>query len=134
MFRLHPQLEKDTILIGDLKFCRLLLMNNNFYPWLILVPKKSALVEITDLDDDEQINLMREINLVARLMQKIFKPDKLNIAALGNIVPQLHIHIIGRFKNDSTFPRPIWSDIKVENYKPDQALEIITKIKKGLDF
>lgn len=133
MFQLHPQLEKDTIAIKDLKLCRLLLMNNCFYPWLILVPRKPDLVEITDLSSDDQVNLMVEIDLVARLMQKIFNPDKLNIATLGNVVAQLHIHLIARFRNDRTFPKPIWVDSHSKAYDPKQAREIIEKINSFLD-
>lgn len=128
MFKLHPQLEKDTIIVRNLKLCQLLLMNNCFYPWLILVPRRPDLVEITDLSNDNQIDLLAEINLVSRLMQKIFNPDKLNIAALGNIVSQLHIHVIARFKNDRTFPKPVWVDNHIETYDQEQVKKIMERI------
>ena len=100
MFQLDPKLQADTFLIKDLKMSRLLLMNDANYPWLILVPRKANLVEITDLAMDEQIAVLQEINLVAEILKKSFKADKLNIANLGNVVSQLHIHVIARFKND----------------------------------
>lgn len=125
MFKLHSQLEKDTIFIKDLKLCQLLLMNNALYPWFVLVPKKPEMVEIIDLSDDEQILLMQEIAEVSRLVKKTFKPDKLNIAALGNMVPQLHIHIIARFKNDPTFPKPVWVSGEVREYSEEELKRII---------
>ena len=107
MFQLHPQLKKDTFFIKDLELCQVLLMNNALYPWIILVPKKANLIEIIDLSVEEQNLLMVEISAISRIFKNL-NPDKINIAALGNIVPQLHIHIIARFKNDLTFPKPVW--------------------------
>ncbi len=132
MFELHPVLKKDTFLIKDLKLCQLLLMNNSFYPWLILVPKKPDLIEIIDLSESDQILLIKEIDLISKIIKKTFNPDKINIAALGNMVPQLHIHIIARFKNDRTFPKPIWVDNQIMTYKSEEAEKIIKSITKLL--
>ena len=100
MFELDSVLKKDTIHIKDLKLCTLLLMDNALYPWLILVPKKANLVEIIDLEPEDRILLMTEISFISNIVKKEFNADKLNIAALGNVVKQLHVHIIARYQND----------------------------------
>src|SRR3954453_12102411 len=93
---LHPQLAADTVIVGDLPLSRVLLMNDANYPWLILVPRNADLIEMIDLNDAEQAQLMREVTLAARALREITAFHKLNIAALGNMVPQLHVHIIAR--------------------------------------
>ena len=129
MFELHPQLKKDTFFIKDLKLCQVLLMNNTFYPWLILVPKKPEIIEIIDLSKEEQTLLMEEISLMSAVLKIQFSPDKLNIAALGNIVPQLHIHIIARFKNDISFPNPVWCNKDTKPYNDDDLKKVIGLLK-----
>lgn len=129
MFTLDQRLKNDTFQIADLKISKLLLMNDANYPWLILVPKKENLTELTDLSFDEQIEVLREINLVAEILQKNFPCDKINIAALGNVVSQLHIHIIARQKTDATFPKPVWGNAKAKPYLNDEAKILIEKIK-----
>ncbi len=103
---LNPQLEKDTINIGDLPLSRVLVIKDAKYPWLLLVPRRANTVEIIDLSEVEQAQLTTEINRVARALKDVTKPDKLNIAALGNVVPQLHVHIIARRSTDAAWPRP----------------------------
>jgi diadenosine tetraphosphate (Ap4A) HIT family hydrolase len=105
---LHPQLEKDTRNIGDLPLSRVLVIDDANYPWLLLVPRRRGVVEIIDLDDVEQAQLMTEIARVARALKAVTGCDKLNIAALGNVVPQLHVHIIARRQGDAAWPRPVW--------------------------
>ena len=105
---LHPQLAKDTVPVGDLPLARVLLANDANYPWLILVPRLPNLVEVIDLDPNEQNQLMNEIDDVARKLKSITECEKLNIAALGNQVPQLHVHIIGRRHSDAAWPKPVW--------------------------
>ena len=129
MFELHPTLKKDTIFIKDLKLCQLLLMNNSRYPWVILVPKKAGMVELTDLNREEQNLLMEEIDFISRKMQQIFNPDKLNTAALGNMVPQLHIHIIVRYKTDPVFPKPVWVDSETGMYEENKLREVLQKLQ-----
>ncbi len=124
MFQLHPQLKKDTIFIKDLELCQVLLMNNAFYPWFILVPRKDNLVEIIDLNQQERALLMEEIAFVSHILKTNLKPEKLNVANLGNMVSQLHIHIIARFKNDLTFPNPVWGS-QVKKYDQDQLKKMI---------
>lgn len=131
MFKLHPRLEADTFPIGELDLCKILLMNNAFYPWLILVPKKPDLKEIIDLNKNDRAILMEEISLISEKMQSIFAPDKLNVAALGNQVPQLHIHIIARYKEDRAWPNPVWGgashayDDELKNMMMERLLPII---------
>jgi diadenosine tetraphosphate (Ap4A) HIT family hydrolase len=105
---LHPELKKDTIDIGDLPLCRVLVIKDGHYPWLLLVPRSEGAVEIFDLPEIEQAQLMTEISRVARALKDITKCDKLNIAALGNVVPQLHVHVIARRQSDVAWPRPVW--------------------------
>jgi diadenosine tetraphosphate (Ap4A) HIT family hydrolase len=105
---LHTQLQKDTIDLGDLPLSRVLVIKDAHYPWLLLVPRRAEAVEIIDLDEVEQGQLMTEINRVSRALKEVTKCDKLNIAALGNMVPQLHIHIIARRSSDAAWPRPVW--------------------------
>ncbi len=129
MFTLHPQLERDTIFIADLPLSRALLMNNHLFPWVILVPREPQIQEIMQLAVSQQHQLMDEITAVSQAMQAIFSPDKLNIAALGNQVPQLHIHIIARFKNDTAWPNPVWGK-GVELY--GDAAPTVMRLKKAL--
>lgn len=134
MFTLHSQLEKDTFFVADLKLSKLLLSKNALYPWFILVPRKPDLVEIIDLSDDEQILLMKEISDLSKIIKKHFKCDKLNVAALGNMVPQLHIHVIARNKNDATFPKPVWISSESKEYDEEDVQKIIKIMKEELSL
>lgn len=107
-FTLHPQLERDSFFVSDMALSRVLLMNNNIFPWVILVPRIAGAQEIIDLGGSQRHVLMDEIAQMSNIMQAQFNPDKLNIAALGNQVPQLHIHIICRYKKDPSWPSPVW--------------------------
>jgi diadenosine tetraphosphate (Ap4A) HIT family hydrolase len=107
-WKLHPQLDRDTASIGDLPLSRVFIINDANYPWLLLVPRRADIVEVIDLDDVEQAQLMTEINRVARALRTVTECHKLNIAALGNVVPQLHVHIIARFRQDAAWPKPVW--------------------------
>jgi diadenosine tetraphosphate (Ap4A) HIT family hydrolase len=104
---LHPQLKNDTTPVGDLALSRLLAINDADYPWLVLVPRRAGLSEIADLGDDAT-RLMAEIVQVSRLLKDLTRCDKLNIGAIGNVVPQLHIHIVARRKDDPLWPKPVW--------------------------
>jgi diadenosine tetraphosphate (Ap4A) HIT family hydrolase len=116
VWSLHPQLDKDTVTVDDLLLCRLLLSKDANYPWLILVPRQAGAVEIIDLDPDARIRLMTEISLVSEALRDISRCDKLNVAALGNQVPQLHVHIIARRKDDAAWPRPVWGVVPALDY------------------
>jgi diadenosine tetraphosphate (Ap4A) HIT family hydrolase len=126
IFHLDPMLTNDSFLIKDLNLSRVLLMNNSLFPWIILVPKRNNLREIIDLTKDEQIILMEEIDSMSKAMIEIFSPDKLNIAALGNIVEQLHIHIVVRYKHDLAWPQPVFGN-KQQEYSSSASDAIITK-------
>jgi diadenosine tetraphosphate (Ap4A) HIT family hydrolase len=105
---LHPQLERDTAPVGDLALSRILAINDADYPWLILVPRLAGLVEVADLETADAAGLMEEIALVSRVLRDVTACDKLNIAAIGNVVPQLHVHIVARWKTDPLWPKPVW--------------------------
>lgn len=105
---LHPQLEKDTRNLGDLPLSRVLVINDATYPWILLVPRRTGVSEIIDLDEVEQAQLMTEIARIGRALKTVTVCDKLNIAALGNVVPQLHVHVIARRNGDVAWPRPVW--------------------------
>lgn len=108
MIKLHPQLEKDCIALGEFTLCTLLLLNDSNYPWFILLPNREGITEIHQLSEADQSQLMTESMYISRCLEQVFKPDKLNIAALGNVVPQLHIHHIARFTDDISWPAPVW--------------------------
>jgi diadenosine tetraphosphate (Ap4A) HIT family hydrolase len=107
-FTLDPRLQADTYRIGDLPFTRVLLMDDARFPWVILVPRIGGLRELTDLSQDDQHRLLDDIDRVAHVLHAIEKPDKLNIAMLGNVVAQLHVHVIARFAHDAAWPKPVW--------------------------
>lgn len=129
---LNPQLEKDTINIGDLPLSRVLVIKDANYPWLLLVPRRADTVEIIDLSEVEQAQLTTEINRVARALQDITKPDKLNIAALGNVVPQLHIHIIARRSSDAAWPRPVWGVVPPLAHDPQEVEAFISALRRKI--
>jgi diadenosine tetraphosphate (Ap4A) HIT family hydrolase len=105
---LHAQLARDTTALGNLPLSRLLLANDANWPWLILVPRRDAIREIIDLDEADQARLTTEIARVARALKAVTACDKLNIAAIGNVVPQLHVHVVARREGDAGWPKPIW--------------------------
>jgi diadenosine tetraphosphate (Ap4A) HIT family hydrolase len=139
MFTLDPRLANDTICLGKLELCQVLLMNNKQYPWLILVPERENIKEIIDLDHNEQILLMDEIASVSNAIKNLYNPDKINIASLGNMVPQLHVHIIARFKTDAAWPYPVWQKDSViipyeENKKINIINSLLVKLNEILQF
>jgi diadenosine tetraphosphate (Ap4A) HIT family hydrolase len=105
---LHPQLARDTVNLGDMPLSRVLVVNDANWPWLLLVPRRLGVSEIIDLDEVEQAQLMTEIARLARAVKAVTGCDKLNIAALGNVVSQLHVHVIARREGDAGWPRPVW--------------------------
>ncbi len=132
MFTLDPQLERDTIALASLPLCELLLMNDAHYPWLILVPRRDDLRELIELTEEEQHQYLRESNAVSTLLQTHFGAEKLNVAALGNIVAQLHIHHIARFSDDAAWPKPVWGVHAAQPYTDKQLSETIEPIYSGL--
>ena len=107
-FPLDSRLAGDTIPVGDLALSSVLLLNDSRFPWFILVPRRERAVELTDLSDEDATDLMAEIRIATRVMLDLAKPDKVNVAAIGNLVPQLHVHVVGRFRSDPAWPGPVW--------------------------
>lgn len=107
-FILHPQLAKDTLPVADWPVCRVLRMNDATYPWLILVPRRANCREISELPSSDRHRLIDEISRASEALQRDCRPEKINVAALGNVVPQLHIHVIARFTTDPAWPKPVW--------------------------
>ena len=118
LWSLHPQLAQDTVPVGDLALTRVLLANDANFPWLILVPRRQGLVEIIDLDQNAQVQLLGEIAAAARALKTVTECEKLNIAALGNMVAQLHVHVIGRRHSDAAWPKPVWGAAPAAVYHP----------------
>jgi diadenosine tetraphosphate (Ap4A) HIT family hydrolase len=131
-FVLHPQLANDTFLMTDLPLCRVLLMNESRYPWLILVPRRPDIREIYELTPPDRQQFWQESDQVSRALVAICQPDKLNIAALGNVVPQLHIHHIARFTQDEAWPAPVWGRFSPKPYTEQAAQDLIQSILKSL--
>lgn len=121
-FVLDPRLAADTVPVGDLTLSRVLLMNDARFPWLVLVPRQPGLVEMSDLDFRAQAMLQREVEAASGAMQRLHAPDKLNIAAIGNVVAQLHVHVVGRRREDEAWPRPVWGTAPAKPYQ-GQRLE-----------
>lgn len=131
-FILHHQLAKDCLHIGQMPLCALLLMNDASYPWFILVPRRIAIKEIYQLDMDDQQQLLVESSVLARCLNDTLAADKINIAALGNIVPQLHIHHIARYTTDPAWPAPVWGKQPARPYHSSELESLINKIRTPL--
>ena len=129
---LHAQLAADTLVVGDFPRSRLLLMRDAQYPWCILVPRIAGAKELHRLDDADQLQVLRESVALARAMELLFKPHKMNLAALGNMVPQLHLHHIARYKGDPAWPAPVWGKHPAVPYENDKAAERIEALRRLL--
>jgi diadenosine tetraphosphate (Ap4A) HIT family hydrolase len=127
---LHPQLEQDTEAVGDLPLSRLLVNNDANYPWLLLVPRRPGACEIIDLDETDQSQLMIEIAHISRALKEVTACHKLNVAAIGNVVPQLHIHIVARERNDPAWPKPVWGTVPARAYDPAERERLITALRR----
>ncbi|MBW6510349.1 MAG: HIT domain-containing protein [Desulfuromonadales bacterium] len=124
MFKLDERLQRDTFPVASLPLCELLLSNNAHYPWLILVPRREGITEIHQLDHADRDQLWRESHQVSVWMADHFQFDKLNVGALGNVVSQLHLHHVGRRKDDPAWPGPVWGHGATISYLPEQVEEI----------
>jgi len=127
-FTLDPRLAADTVHAGDLALCRVLLMDDARFPWLVLVPRRPDVAEITDLSAEDAHALMDEMRLATGVMLELAKPDKVNVAALGNVVPQLHVHVIGRFLSDPAWPRPVWGVGEARPYPHHARAQMVERI------
>ncbi len=129
---LHPQLAKLTTVVGDLALSRVLLENDSSYPWLILVPRMAGVSEIIDLDPNEQVQLLGEIDAASRALKAVATFEKLNVAALGNMVKQLHVHVLGRSSTDPTWPKPVWGLAPPVPYEPAAREKLIGAVRREL--
>jgi diadenosine tetraphosphate (Ap4A) HIT family hydrolase len=129
---LHPQLESDAGAVGDLPLSRLLLANDANYPWLLLVPRRAGAGEIIDLSEADQIQLAAEIAAVSRVLRAVASCDKLNVAALGNVVAQLHVHVIARRRNDPAWPKPVWGAVPPRDYDPAARERLVATLRREL--
>jgi diadenosine tetraphosphate (Ap4A) HIT family hydrolase len=132
VFTLHPQLAADTVPVGDLALTRVLLTNDANYPWLILVPRRPGLVDLIDVAPADRATLTAEIDQAARALKAITECEKLNVAALGNVVPQLHVHIIGRRHSDAAWPKPIWGVVPAIPYDAQLRNGFVTALRRAL--
>lgn len=131
-FILHEKLAADCALVTDWPLSRVLLMNDATYPWLILVPRLPGLRDLDDLTPPSLQEVAREIQSLSKVMKEIFKPTKMNVAALGNMVPQLHLHVIARFTNDAAWPGPVWCKGEAVPYEAPQLASRVAELRKSL--
>ncbi len=131
-WHLHPQLADDTHPLAHWPLCDVRLMDDAHHPWLILAPRVENAVEIVDLNSDQQVALIREIDRACRALQTTMKPHKLNVAALGNMVPQLHVHVIARYREDIAWPRPVWGMASAQPYSPEHLIERVELLRAAL--
>jgi diadenosine tetraphosphate (Ap4A) HIT family hydrolase len=129
---LHPQLENDCLILGKLELCHVLLMRDANYPWCILVPDREDITEIHHLSETEQLQLTRESGRLSQVLESIFSPDKLNIASLGNVVPQCHVHHVVRYHTDVAWPAPVWGRVPAREYSAEALAEVAGAIKQAL--
>lgn len=131
-WHLDARLADDTAPVADLPLCEVRLMDDAHHPWLILVPKVSGATEIIDLTPAQRTQLSAEIDAAARALKALFNPDKLNVAALGNQVPQLHVHVIARYTTDIAWPRPVWGAAHAQAYTPELLVERVNALRGAL--
>ncbi|OZY84657.1 HIT family protein [Cellvibrio mixtus] len=132
MFELHPRLAQDSVVIGEFELSLLLLSRDANYPWCILVPKREDVYEIHHLSEEEQLQLIRESCRLSEVMTSVFDADKMNVAALGNVVRQLHVHHIARFTDDPAWPQPIWGKLPAKDYTEADFAERIKRLQNAL--
>ncbi len=126
-FALDSRLAADTIPVGDLPLSSVLLLDDSRFPWLVLVPRREAASEFTDLSEEDAAALMGEVRLAVRVMLELARPDKVNVGALGNVVPQLHVHVVGRFLSDPAWPGPVWGFGARTPYPAHAAAQLVER-------
>lgn len=128
MFKLHPILDHDTVEITRLKLCRVLLLRDKTYPWVVLVPERDGLRDLDDLSAEDRVQTALEIDQVSKAMKTAFAPYKMNVAALGNVVEQLHIHVIARFQEDLAWPAPVWGAHPAQDYDDTECAATVARL------
>jgi diadenosine tetraphosphate (Ap4A) HIT family hydrolase len=123
-FELAPELKRDCIEMADWPLCKVLLLNDSQYPWFVLVPRVNNARDIIDLSEEQQQTFWQESAKLSQLLRTVFSPDKLNVAALGNMVPQLHVHHIARYKTDVAWPKPVWGLFPAVPYSEEAVLKL----------
>ncbi|HTS39985.1 MAG TPA: HIT family protein [Xanthobacteraceae bacterium] len=131
---LHPQLARDTLPAGDMSLCQLRLMNDANFPWLLLVPRRQNAIEITDLTETDQAQLMREVAQTARALKASTACDKINVAAIGNVVSQLHVHVVARFRSDAAWPKPVWGFAPACAYEDPAREQFVIALRRQLNL
>ncbi len=132
MFTLDSRLQQDTLIVGDFALCRLLLMNDTQFPWFILVPRRADVGEIFQLDIADQRLLWQETSELAETLKDTFAADKMNVASLGNMVSQLHMHVIVRRRDDAAWPAPVWGKLPAQPYSAEQLAVVMAKLRMVL--
>lgn len=132
MFLLDERLNNDSVIVGDFPLCRLLLKNDKNYPWFILVPRREGVTEIFNLSSEDQQQLLVEMSVFSELLKTLFKADKMNIGALGNMVSQLHIHVIVRAKTDATWPQSVWDKLPAKPYANHEIDAVKEQLKSAM--
>ncbi len=133
MFTLHPRLAEDTIIVAEWPLSLVLLAKDANYPWCILVPKRENVKDIHHLNTEDRAQLLAESCRLSELMEEIFQPIKMNVAALGNMVPQLHLHHVARFDTDAAWPNPIWGAVKAVAYDENNLNERLAALRKACE-
>lgn len=131
-FQLHPRLQQDSIEVGRLQLSRLLMINDSQYPWFVLVPERENISEIYQLTTSDQQRLLEESSLLARTLAEVYKADKMNVASIGNMVPQLHLHHIVRYKTDKAWPTPVWGKFPAITYTDEQIMYHLELVKNSI--
>ena len=131
-FSLHPRLAADCATVGDLPLCRLLLMRDRRFPWCILVPRLSGLTELHEVPDDRRASWFSELDAVSRALLDLPAVSKINVGALGNLVPQLHVHVVGRHPGDAAWPGPVWGSGPAEALPEAEATALVTTLRAAL--
>ncbi|MEO5561142.1 MAG: HIT family protein [Dokdonella sp.] len=131
-FLIDPRLAADTQPIAEMQLSSLLLMDDARFPWLILVPRIAGARELSDLDEADRHSLLGELSAISRVLETLLQPDKINIAALGNVVSQLHVHLIARYTNDAVWPQPVWGRGERVRYDDGPRMQRIAQLRKAL--
>ena len=131
---IDPQLARDSAEIGNLALCQVRLMNDANYPWLLLVPRRANMTEITDLGEADRAQLMREVALSVQALNTESACDKINVAAIGNVVAQLHVHVVARFRADAAWPKPVWGLLPARAYDDTARQKLLASLRERLEI
>ena len=132
-FGINPRLEGDSLFVADLPLCAVRLMKDANYPWLMLIPRRGDLIEIIDLPEEDQLQLMREIAKVSEILKAATDCEKINVASIGNMVSQLHVHVVARFQDDAAWPAPVWGAVPPLAYESNKAERLINTLQDALN-